>query len=751
MKSTILLGIGFIAQGLFSARFLIQLIKSEKAGRVENPLIFWQLSLFASILLMVYGFFRGDVVIVGGQLVGYFVYIRNLQLQNAWKLLPKLVRTLFLLVPIGLFGYLSFFQSKDLFTLIQGGQIDGILLTWGTLGQLVFTSRFLIQWYSSEQKKESYFPRSFWWISMLGALMIVSYAMIRKDAVLFIGQAFGLIVYARNLWLLDQGKRVRTNIMDRLGKFKMPLLLGGLALALLFNLGAWSVTESSEARYAEIGKEILETADWMHPRLMGIHHYHKPPVTYWITAVAYKWLGVSAFSARFFLQIAALIQVFLIYKIALLLLNDDRKAFLSAMLYASMPLLIIGTRALTTDLYLTTFVVAGLYFSLFYRKTSKNWSLLLSFVFYGLGFLTKGPVVWIVPVVVEVVDRIRNKRGFRFSASWILGMFLMLCIGFSWFVFLWVEDRQFLDYFVFRHTIERFATDTFSRSQPFWYYWVILLAGAFPWFFLLLRAWKEAWKKPATPLAYTWIWVMIPVLFFSLSASKLVLYILPVIPGLAIGAIWVWDNLSQNQQRTWEKAQLGFHLLLLSTFLVLPFVEDRLILNGKFWFIWVITTTFLITIFFSGIRLKDRPVISAFTFTIGLLVMSTYFFSQNPGMTNDTRRVAEWVSKNTKQEDRIIIYDKRLPSIDFQTDREIISIYDGDESLNRETQFEKTEEWKKFLINLKQNPDWIKGAENQQGVWIAKSKKKMPDLPNKQIWEILEEIDGWKIMRIRSI
>jgi hypothetical protein len=78
-----------------------------------------------------------------------------------------------------------------------------------------------------------------------------------------------------------------------------------------------------------------------------------------------------------------------------------------------------------------------------------------------------------------------------------------------------------------------------------------------------------------------------------------------------------------------------------------------------------------------------------------------------------------------------------------------VSIYDGDESLNRETQFQKDNFWKKFLINLKTDPEWIQNPENQQGVWLAKVKKEMPELDNNFSWEILEEIDGWKIMKIK--
>lgn len=750
MKANALLGLGLVAQGLFSARFLIQLIRSEKAGKVINPVVFWQLSLIASFLLMVYGTFRHDLAIVIGQLIGYLVYIRNLQLLGVWALFPKILKLFFWVLPPLFFAYLFVFWNKDMNILWDNPEIDLFLLTWGSLGQVIFTARFVVQWYASEQRQESYFPRSFWYISIAGALIITAYSILRRDAVLFIGQAFGLIVYSRNLWIaLKKISGKRQFILDRIENYRFPILLGVITLVLFFNLGAWSVTESSEARYAQIGKEMLETGDWIHPRLMGIHHYHKPPFTYWITALSYQFFGISAFSARFFLQVAVLVQVFLVYKLALILLEDKRKAFMSAMIYASIPVVVISSRALTTDAYLTAWVLAGIYYWLKFKKSKKPIFSLLSFVCYGFGFLTKGPVVWIIPLILEVAEWIRNRRGPKFEPVHLLGWMLMVVIGFSWFVVLVIEDSRFFDYFVFRHTVERFATDSFSRSQPFWFYWVILAVAAFPWFIFLLWKSKIALAQLKSNFSLAWLWVMVPLLFFSLSKSKLVLYILPVAAGIAIGGYLIWEKLSDNQQKRWEKIQLAFHMLLLLGLLVAPFIESRLVLNYKFWFIWTLTISTLLVFFKSGIRLADRPIIGAFVFTMGLTAMSTYFFSQNPELGNDTRRVADWLNLNGGSEDYLVIYDKRVPSITFQSDIPVISIYDGDESLNRETQFEKNEDWKEFLINFKENPEWILDPNHQGGIWLAKAKKSMPKLPKGKSWELQAEIDGWKLWKIK--
>lgn len=748
MNPMVLLGLGFLAQGMFSARFLIQLVKTEKSGKVANPLIFWHLSLFASLLLMVYGTFRHDVIIVVGQLIGYYIYIRNLQLKNSWELFPKAVRLIFLIIPVFFFAYIFGFREKDFFQLINNPELDAVLLTWGSIGQVIFTGRFLIQWYVSEKLKKSVFPNSFWIVSIIGALIIAIYAIIRKDAVLFIGQSFGLVVYFRNLWVSYwPDKKEKGDLILRMKDSGIYILLVLMVLVLFFNLGTWSVTESSEARYAQIGKEMFESGDWFHPKLMEIHHYHKPPFTYWITAVSYKIFGISPFSARFFLQISALIQIILAYLLAKVAFKDQRKALLSAILYAACPLLIIGARGLTTDMFLTTWVLAGIYFNWKYRVEKKPLFVVLSFLCYGFGFLTKGPVVWIVPFTLELAWWIRGKKNPQFKWLQVVGWLLMLGIGFSWFIYLYIEDSRFLDYFLFKHTVQRFASDTFKRGQPFYFYWVILLVLSFPWFLLILTRLKKLWKSN-TETAVLMFGFLVSLVFFSISQSKLILYILPLMAGMILVAVVAWEDLSTSQKKKWEKGQLILHLLIWGGFCFLPWIEPRAILSMKFWLIWFLTISILLALWKTGIHVKNRAIFSSLVFTVGLTLIASYFFSANPGLVNDTKRVVELINEVSSADERIVIFDKRLPSILFNSDRDVLSIYDGDDGLNREVQFEPDDRWKEYLINLKEDPSWVQNPNHQSGIWLAKERREMPALENGKVWKELGRVDGYKLLRI---
>ena len=193
--------VGFIAQGLFFVRFLVQWVMSERAGRVLSPAIFWQLSLLASFLLFVYGWLRDDFSILLGQLFAYYIYVWNLRVQGKWVLFPRLMRWLFMVLPVVATAWLVADWSNTSARLFHNADVPFWLLLWGSAGQTIFALRFIYQWLYSRRKGESVLPAGFWLISLVGASIIVSYAVYRLDPVLLVGQATGLFVYSRNLFL----------------------------------------------------------------------------------------------------------------------------------------------------------------------------------------------------------------------------------------------------------------------------------------------------------------------------------------------------------------------------------------------------------------------------------------------------------------------------------------------------------------------------------------------------------------------
>ena len=193
--------IGFLAQVFFSARILLQWILSERAKKVISPAIFWQLSTVGSYLLFVYGWLRDDFAIILGQIISYYIYIWNLDKKHQWKKLPFIIRTLLLLTPVAAILYMLKDASAFVDQFFRNEKIPLWLLIYGSMGQIIFTLRFVYQWIYSKRKDESLLPIGFWVISLFGSLIIVSYAIYRRDPVLILGQSTGLIAYSRNIYL----------------------------------------------------------------------------------------------------------------------------------------------------------------------------------------------------------------------------------------------------------------------------------------------------------------------------------------------------------------------------------------------------------------------------------------------------------------------------------------------------------------------------------------------------------------------
>ena len=209
MSNWLVYSIGFLAQILFSGRLLLQWILSEKSKRVITPSIFWKLSLLASFLLFVYGYLRNDFAIMLGQALTYYIYIRNLQLQGEWQKSPKILQLFLLVFPVFIVIYAYNNGEYDLVKLFHNEAIPFWLLLLGIVSQIIFTLRFVYQWIYSEKTKTSQLPVGFWRMSVLGASLILTYAIFRRDPVLFVGHIAGLSIYIRNIFIWK--KQFNTN------------------------------------------------------------------------------------------------------------------------------------------------------------------------------------------------------------------------------------------------------------------------------------------------------------------------------------------------------------------------------------------------------------------------------------------------------------------------------------------------------------------------------------------------------------
>ncbi len=483
---------------------------------------------------------------------------------------------------------------------------------------------------------------------------------------------------------------------------KYPIWLFALYAFILFLfMNNWGVVESSEARYAEIAREMLVSGDWIHPQLLNIHHYHKPPFTYWITGLGYFLFGINTFGARFFLSVSVLVQLFLIYKMARIFFQDESKALATGLIYGTLPLVIISIRGLTTDSYLQTFILLSIYGFIKWRTTQQVVWLYIIAIACGLGFLTKGPLILILPVFFAI-GFYKTFPNTSFSYHHLFSTLVFIAIGFSWFIYLAAENSEFIRYFLFRHTYERMANaGVFSRSEPFWYYLLYAPLVALPWTIIIIKGFVKArWHKIEPTIQKVAVFlVMFPLLFFSLSSSKLILYVMPAFAGIAILSTYFLFQLEKKSRI--ENYVLGYFTLICLTLFGINQVDNSIHLP----LVLMIPPVVAIIIIF-GIRMYktlsnvDRILLSTFVFTLFLLTYGAWFMKFNELKINSTQPLAEWIKENQLQNRNILVYNRLLPSLAFHLNANIISLHDGNRYLKREVNFEKDEEWKQGLFDL---------------------------------------------------
>ena len=312
---------------------------------------------------------------------------------------------------------------------------------------------------------------------------------------------------------------------------------------------------ADEPRYAQIAREMLARHDWVTPVLFGQPWLEKPPLLYWGEMLAYKVAGgVSGWAARLPSAVLCTLMVFFIYVWAR---RFRRGMQLDAALITAASVLIIGFgRGASTDMPLAaTFTIAMLSWYGWYESQNRAW-LLAFYAFAGLGTLAKGPVaVFLAGLIVVCFAALRRDWRLVLRTLWLPGIALYLAVVLPWFIAVQRANPEFFRIFILEHNLARYTTDAFRHKQPFWFYLPVALLGLLPWTVFVITALVDAirdWRySVAEPQGkedlrtYLALWFLLPIVFFSLSQSKLPGYILPAIPA---GTILLADFVLRREQ-----------------------------------------------------------------------------------------------------------------------------------------------------------------------------------------------------------
>jgi 4-amino-4-deoxy-L-arabinose transferase-like glycosyltransferase len=373
----------------------------------------------------------------------------------------------------------------------------------------------------------------------------------------------------------------RASIAARIGW--AILILATLYVCYFSHLGSIGFVGPDEPRYAWIARDMVETGDWVTPRLYGKPWFEKPPLFYWGAALSFKLFGVSEAAARLPSAISALLATLALAWLALRLYGEETARWLLLLLPTTVGM--IGfSHAAATDMPFSGMLTIAMVYAAVVLGLTRNentpilprtpWLALILFGFFlGLAVLAKGPAAIILSGGAIFFWALFTKRwrdAFRLFHPAALASFCLTTL--PWYILCARRNPDFFRIFIIEHNFKRYLTPEFQHIQPFWYYLPILLIGIAPWFIWLLWHTLPTARRQIADChlqveIFVVSWAIFPLLFFTLSKSKLPGYILPSILPLGLLLATAVSQSLERKSLVARFAVIGSALLYLASVL----------------------------------------------------------------------------------------------------------------------------------------------------------------------------------------
>ncbi len=316
------------------------------------------------------------------------------------------------------------------------------------------------------------------------------------------------------------------------------LIIGIFILAIFYlylaHLGSYHLMDPDEGRYHEIPREMLLSGNFITPYLNGVEYFEKPILQYWLTAGMMKIFGISEFAGRLVPAFAGIGCIGLVGWLGNMMFNS-RTGILASVILATSCLNLVVASINIIDMLLTFFILACMtFFYAFERSQQKKW-LLLFYIAMGLGVLTKGLVAIILPMGILFWYTIITKRPRLFLKLFYLpGILAFFIVTVPWFYLVCQADKDFFYFFFIREHFLRFTTKMHDRFQPWWFFTPFIILGMMPWTGFLISLFSKKGiirqtqsQRNRFDIIFLLLWFIIIFVFYSISDSKLVPYIMP--------------------------------------------------------------------------------------------------------------------------------------------------------------------------------------------------------------------------------
>lgn len=514
-------------------------------------------------------------------------------------------------------------------------------------------------------------------------------------------------------------------------------------------LGWHGLLEPDEGRYSEIPREMVETGDFVTPRLNYVKYFEKPVLLYWMNAASFMAFGENEFAARFPTALSGVLGALITALLCASIFGKRAGAIAGAVTALSLLYFAIGTITLT-DMPLSLFITAALAaFYIGHIKNDRRWFL----VFYAsvaLGLLTKGLVAIVLPGGIIFWYIIFTKKWrLILDALYLPGIALFFVIAVPWFYMVSRENPDFLYFFFVREHFLRYTTKIHSRYEPFWFFIPMIPVGLMPWtgfFFSLfskesvLRSPSDKDMKDANIFLLSWFTVIF--VFFSISSSKLIPYIVPCFPPLAILIASDIDRMIERGK--WHGKALIFSIvsggLFSAALIVYTFVGGKVDPGEALPFALAISAGLLagplLALFITrkGGRAAYEKAVIAISISAVVYIAAHYGVYDIMGKTRSTKDISEVIMKEKLPDETIAVYGEILQGIPFYTKQRVMLVDSMGEL--------------EFGAGKPEGEGWFPTNEEFLPEWMSKEKKFVLVIEKERIRSLFKDGNTYETKKV---
>jgi 4-amino-4-deoxy-L-arabinose transferase-like glycosyltransferase len=471
-------------------------------------------------------------------------------------------------------------------------------------------------------------------------------------------------------------------------KIKHIFILACLAyIFFILGNGLFPLSNPDEVFYSQTAKEMSVRSSWSTPYLFGQPNFEKPIFLYWLLRLGFILFGVSSFAARFFPAIFASIGAIAVYFIGVYGFKDRRKAFFCSLVMMSSSLYIGLARTVFTDMIFSVWILLALGFFIwgYLKRKHKGLGLILFFVCSAFAVLTKGPLGLCVPLFTVFLFLFLNRQlKYFFCLPVLWGVLAFSLIALPWYIEMFSKyNKVFFQEFFYNDHYRRMIEAEHKANDTWRFYPFATIGGMFPWSLFLVGSFvgffKNSLYKKSPLLLFAACWITAAFLIFQPNHSKLVSYIFPLFPALALLAgDYAWERINNKENRIFR----------------------RIFILTWYIFVLIVLALLAVVIFYKGLVSSKAPLYCFIIFIFGLLTAMFLFISRRDwlkasGVTAvfvpiiifgmallktdvepyiSSRQAGEYLIKNSPPDAIILCSKPFVRGVKYYTDREVAAM-----------------------------------------------------------------------------